>query len=65
MSTNQSSFFEKNLKENSIISQNKVVLKEEFFNFPQEVLFRSFSKILQLVGEKSIFRPEVKKLLIF
>ena len=45
-------FCEKNLRENSIISHNKVVLKEEFFNFPQEVLFRSFSKILQLVGKK-------------
>ena len=54
-------FCEKNLKENSIISQNKVVLKEEFFNFPQEVLFRSFSKILQLVGKK-YFPPRGKKI---
>ena len=45
-------FCEKNLSENSIIFHNKVVLKEEFFNFPQEVLFRSFSQILQLVGKK-------------
>ena len=54
-------FCEKNLKENSIISHNKVVLKEEFFNFPQEVLFRSFSKILQLVGKK-YFPPRGKKI---
>ena len=45
-------FCEKNLRENSIIYENKVVLNEEFFNFPQEVLFRSFSQILQLVGKK-------------
>tara|TARA_Y100000768_G_scaffold115507_1_gene85235 strand:- start:164 stop:1186 length:1023 start_codon:yes stop_codon:yes gene_type:complete len=45
-------FCEKNLSENSIIFHNKVILKEEFFNFPQEVLFRSFSQILQLVGKK-------------
>ena len=54
-------FCEKNLRENSIISYNKVVLKEEFFNFPQEVLFRSFSKILQLVGKK-YFPPRGKKI---
>jgi len=54
-------FCEKNLRENSIISHNKVVLKEEFFNFPQEVLFRSFSKILQLVGKK-YFPPRGKKI---
>ncbi|WP_440651857.1 tRNA lysidine(34) synthetase TilS [Candidatus Pelagibacter sp. HIMB1495] len=55
-------FCEKNLRENSIISQNKVVLKEEFFKFPQEVLFRSFSKILQLVGKK-YFPPRGKKII--
>ena len=54
-------FCEKNLKENSIISHNKVVLKKEFFNFPQEILFRSFSKILQLVGKK-YFPPRGKKI---
>jgi len=54
-------FCEKNLRENSIISHNKVLLKEEFFNFPQEVLFRSFSKILQLVGKK-YFPPRGKKI---
>ena len=54
-------FCEKNLRENSIMSHNKVILKEEFFNFPQEVLFRSFSKILQLVGKK-YFPPRGKKI---
>ena len=54
-------FCEKNLRENSIIYENKVVLNEEFFNFPQEVLFRSFSQILQLVGKK-YFPPRGKKI---
>ncbi len=55
-------FCEKNLRENSIISNNKVLLNEEFFNFPQEVLFRSFSQILQLVGNK-YFPPRGKKII--
>ena len=54
-------FCKKNLRENSIIYENKVVLNEEFFNFPQEVLFRSFSQILQLVGKK-YFPPRGKKI---
>ena len=36
-------------------------MNEEFFNFPQEVLFRSFSQILQLVGKK-YFPPRGKKI---
>ena len=54
-------FCEKNLRENSIISHNKAVLNKEFFNFPQEVLFRSFSQILRLVG-KQYFPPRGKKI---
>ena len=45
-------FYEKNLKENSIILKNKAILNEEFFNYPEEVLFRSFSEILKLIGNK-------------
>ena len=55
-------FCEKNLRENSIISYNKVVLNKKFFNFPQEVLFRSFSHVLQLVGKK-YFPPRGKKII--
>jgi len=55
-------FCEKNVRENSIVSHSKVILKEEFFNFPQEVLFRSFSQILQLVGKK-YFPPRGKKII--
>ena len=55
-------FCNKNLRENSIISRNKVVLNKEFFNFPQEVLFRSFSEVLHLVGKK-YFPPRGKKII--
>jgi len=55
-------FCKKNLRENSIISRNKVVLNKEFFNFPQEVLFRSFSEVLHLVGKK-YFPPRGKKII--
>ncbi len=48
-------FYEKNLKENSIILKNKAILNEEFFNYPEEVLFRSFSEILKLIGNKHFF----------
>ena len=45
-------FCEKNLKENSIISHNKVVLKEEFFNFPQEGFVQVIFKDLTVSWEK-------------
>ena len=48
-------FYEKNLKENSIIIKNKAILNEEFFNYPEEVLFRSFSEILKLIGNKYFY----------
>ena len=54
-------FCKKNLRENSVIFHNKVILNEEFFNFPQEVLFRSLSQILQLVGKK-YFPPRGNKI---
>ncbi len=55
-------FCEKNLRENLVISHNKVVLNKEFFNLPQEVLFRSFSQVLHLVGKK-YFSPRGKKII--
>ena len=45
-----------------VISHNKVVLNKEFFNLPQEVLFRSFSQVLHLVGKK-YFSPRGKKII--
>ena len=58
-------FYEKNLRENSIIFKNKAILNEEFFNYPEEVLFRSFSQILKLIGNNHFFArgKKIKKIL--
>ena len=46
-------FVEKNLKDNSIISNiNKVVLNKNFFYQPEEVVFRSITEVLKNVGKK-------------
>ena len=44
----------KNLSDNSIIDQkNKsILLNKEFFNQPQEVVFRSFAEVIKIVGKK-------------
>ncbi len=46
-------FVEKNLKDNTTISNiNKfVILNKNFFLQPEEVVFRSFSKVIKIVGE--------------
>ncbi len=46
---------EKNLKKNSIVLKNKAILSEEFFDNPEEILFRSFSEIVKLVGNKNSY----------
>ena len=47
-------YIKKNFKENISFSKNKklVFLKEKFFYQSQEVVFRSFTEILKLVGKK-------------
>ena len=44
----------KNLKDNSYIyeDKSKIILKEEFFNQPHEVTFRSLTQIIKFVGNK-------------
>ncbi len=44
----------KNLKHNSYIyrDKNKIVLNEEFFKQPHEIIFRSLSEIIKFVGKK-------------
>ena len=39
----------------NFIIDNYFILSDEFFNYPQEILFRSFSEILKLVGKKYFF----------
>ena len=47
-------FVEKNLKDNSTIlnMNNFVILNENFFCQPEEVVFRSFTKVIKIVGKK-------------
>ena len=48
-------FYEKNLEENSIILKNKAILNKQFFSYPDEILFRSFSEIIKKIGRKHFF----------
>ena len=47
-------FIEENIKNNSIFLDNKnfIILNNNFFNYPEEVVFRSFSKVIKLIGRK-------------
>ena len=47
-------FTDKNLKENSNISKKKTLayLNKEFFYQPEEIVFRSFTEIIKIVGRK-------------
>ena len=46
-------FVEKNLKDNSTISNihKSIVLNDNFFHQPEEVVFRSLTKVIKIVGE--------------
>ena len=47
-------FINKNIKDNStFISKNKsIILSVEFFNYPEEIVFRSLSEVIKSVGKK-------------
>ena len=47
-------YVNKNLSENSFFSkkQNKILLNDNFFHQPQEVIFRSFSDSVNLIGKR-------------
>ena len=47
-------YVNRNLKKNSIYlkKENKVILKKDFFDQSHDVVFRSLTKIIQLVGKK-------------
>ncbi len=56
-------FTQKNIKDNSIyLKKNRsVVLNSEFFYYPEEVVFRAFSEVISLVGQK-YYKPRGKKI---
>ena len=47
-------FVEKNLKDNSTISNinNSIILNKNFLYQPEEVVFRSLTEVLKIVGKK-------------
>ena len=47
-------FVKINLDENSIIDKKKksILLSKNFFNQPQEIVFRSFAEVIKIVGKK-------------
>ncbi len=47
-------FIDENIKNNSTFLNNSksIILNNEFFNYPEEVKFRSFSKIIKIIGRK-------------
>ena len=47
-------FVEKNLDKNSTIinSNNQIILNKNFFNKPEEVVFRSLTEVIRIVGKK-------------
>ena len=47
-------YVNKNLSENSFFSkkENKIIINEKFFLQPQEVIFRSFSDSIKLIGKR-------------
>ena len=50
-------FVSKNLKENSIFLKKtkKIILNDEFFNQPDEIVFRSFAEVIKIIGKKYYF----------
>ena len=55
-------FVEKNINDNSnyLKLTNSIILKKDFLNQPDEIVFRSFSALLQKIGKKDTFARGVK-----
>ena len=55
-------FVKKNIKENSnYLSLSKsIILNENFLNQPDEIVFRSFSEVIQKVGKRKSYARGVK-----
>ena len=57
-------FVEKNVSENSkyFEKHKKIILKQSFFNNPEEIILRSLAKLIQLIGNKKNY-PRGKKVI--
>ena len=55
-------YVEKNIKLNSYYlgTTKKVILKDEFFKKPDEIVFRSFSQLIQKVGKRKLYTRGAK-----
>ena len=60
-------YVDKNLRENTSFLKNKkrLILNSDFFFQPQEVIFRAFSELLSLIGEKyySVRGKKIEKII--
>ncbi len=60
-------FIKKNIKDNSVsINKNtSIILNKEFFSYPEEVVFRSLSEVIKIVGKKfySVRGKKIDKIL--
>tara|TARA_B100000575_G_scaffold279582_1_gene268112 strand:- start:504 stop:1526 length:1023 start_codon:yes stop_codon:yes gene_type:complete len=45
-------FVEKNLKDHSIIKNKSIILGKNFFYQPEEIVFRSLTEVIKIVGKK-------------
>tara|TARA_B100001063_G_scaffold234544_1_gene252111 strand:- start:162 stop:1187 length:1026 start_codon:yes stop_codon:yes gene_type:complete len=56
-------YVKQNLRNNSLFftKKEKMILKKRFFEQPHEVIFRSFSELIQILGQK-YYSPRGKKL---
>ncbi len=55
-------YVQKNIKNNSnyLKLNNSIILKDDFLKQPDEIVFRSFSELIQKVGQKDTFARGVK-----
>ena len=61
-------YIKKNLEDNltTLTQKNNIILKENFFSQSNEVVFRSLSEVIKIVGKKhyAVRGKKLKRLLI-
>ena len=55
-------YVQKNINDNSnyLKLTNSIILNDDFLNQPDEIVFRSFSEVIQKIGKKETFARGVK-----